>query len=384
MTAAPSSSPPRSPEAGLRRTLVQVPPGVQCFVGAEARRRRAIEERTLAVFEGWDYEEIIPPLFDYAEVFADAQLAPKVYSFPGRDGSLLALRPDFTSLLAKIAAGRLAARPTPIRLYYSGEILRYDAPRAGRENELYQMGVEHLGGEARAADAEVLAIAAECLTALGAGGWTLVLGHVGVFGALVAAAGLAPPQAALVRARVEAKDRAGTREALDGAGLAEAADAIVELAALAGDREVLDRAGRLLQFCPQALAALRELSGLIDALAGAGLATRLAVDLGQLKGLDYYTGTVFQIYAQGLGSAIGSGGRYDGLLGRFGRPMGAVGFMLGLDRVARLLERQGRETAAEAGSAERVAGPDLGDALLRARARRAAGVRIRFGDGSSR
>ena len=93
---------------GSPHTLVQVPPGVQCFVGTEARRRRAIEDRVIAVFEGWDYEEIIPPLFDYADAFAETVLTPKTYSFVGRDGSLLALRPDFTSLLAKIAAGRLS------------------------------------------------------------------------------------------------------------------------------------------------------------------------------------------------------------------------------------------------------------------------------------
>ena len=79
---------------GASHRLVQVPPGVQCFVGAEARRRRRIEEAVISVFEGWDYEEIIPPLFDYADVFATPGLAARTYSFVGRDGSLLALRPD--------------------------------------------------------------------------------------------------------------------------------------------------------------------------------------------------------------------------------------------------------------------------------------------------
>jgi len=151
--------------------LSQIPPGVQCFVGEEARRRRRIEERVLRVFEGWDFEEIIPPLFDYADVFADGALEARTYSFVGRDGSLLALRPDFTSLLAKIAAGRLAERPAPIRLYYSGEVLRYEPPRAGSQSELFQMGLEHLGGDALSADAEVLAVAAECLERLGVTGW---------------------------------------------------------------------------------------------------------------------------------------------------------------------------------------------------------------------
>ena len=109
--------------------LVQVPRGVQCFVGGEARRRRAIEQVATGVFAGWDYEEIIPPLFDYADVFSTPGLAAQTYSFVDRDGNLLALRPDFTSLLAKIAAGRLADREVPMRLFYSGEVLRYEPPR---------------------------------------------------------------------------------------------------------------------------------------------------------------------------------------------------------------------------------------------------------------
>ena len=163
--------------------LAQIPPGVQCFVGEEARRRRRIEERVLRVFEGWDFEEIIPPLFDYADVFSGEALAPKTYSFVGRDGNVLALRPDFTSLVAKIAAGRLRDRPAPMRLFYSGEVVRYEPVKAGRQSELHQMGLEHLGGDARAADAEVLAIAAECLERLGARGFVLALGHVGFLAA---------------------------------------------------------------------------------------------------------------------------------------------------------------------------------------------------------
>src|SRR4030042_1197149 len=133
--------------------LAQVPPGVQCFVGEEARRRRRIEETVVSVFEGWDYEEIIPPLVAHAAGFTGRALAPKTYSFGARDGSPLALRPDFTSLLAKIAAGRLRDRPAPMRLYYSGEVVRYEPVKAGRQSGLHQMGLEHLGGDPRAGGA---------------------------------------------------------------------------------------------------------------------------------------------------------------------------------------------------------------------------------------
>ena len=365
---------------GTPHTLVQVPAGVQCFVGDEARRRRAIESRVLSVFEGWDYEEIIPPLFDYADVFAGGALASKTYSFLGRDGSLLALRPDFTSLLAKIAAGPLLHRAAPMRLYYSGEVLRYEPPQAGRQSELHQMGLERLGGAGRAADAEVLAIAAECLEALGARGCVLALGHVGVFGGLAAAAGLAAHDVETLRERVSRRDPEGVAEVLRrhriGGGIAEG---LVGLTTLGAGPEALEEAAERFASCPPAARAVAEVAEVVSALVAAGLGPRLALDLGEVRGLDYYTGLVFRVYAPDLGFEVGAGGRYDALLARFGRPMPAVGFMLGLDRLERLLEGQGSLAAPAPPAAEVVSDASLGTALSRARERRAQGARVRLG-----
>lgn len=359
-----------------------MPAGVQCFVGDEARRRRSIEDAVVRVFEGWDYEEIIPPLFDYADVFAGEAFAPRTYSFLGRDGSVLALRPDFTCLLAKIVAGRLADRPAPIRLYYSGEVLRYEPPKAGRQSELYQMGLEHLGGPGRAADAEVLAIAAECLETLGARGWVLALGHVGVFAGLMQGSGLDAASVETLRERVEGKDPVGVREVLyRGLVPSDVTGAVVRLTSLAGDASVIEEAARAFAFNEAALAAVGELRQMVRALEEAGLGSHLVIDLGEVRGLEYYTGLVFRVYAPGLGFEVGSGGRYDTLLERFGRPMPAVGFMLGLDRVALLLARQGALPSLAAAHAEHVTGSDLGATLARARERRSAGARVRFGNG---
>lgn len=360
-------------------TLVESPPGVQCFVGAEAARRRAIEDTVVSVFEGWSYEEIVPPLFDYADVFADGALGPKTYSFVGRDGNLLALRPDFTSLVAKIAAGRLAHREPPLRLYYSGEVLRYEPPKAGRQSELYQMGLEHLGGHGASGDAEIVAVAWECLERLGVRDAVLSLGHVGIFQGLVSELGLDPAQAEAVRERVERKDAEGVAAVLASIGRSGASrDALVDLGEWSGDVSALARAERGLAACAPARAALTELRSIVEVLRKAGLGDHVTVDLGEAAGLEYYTGTVFRIYARTLGFEVGGGGRYDTLLGRYGRPLPAVGFMLGLDRVALLLDRQQGAPAPAVSTTEIVAGPDLGGALEEARRRRASGARIRF------
>ena len=363
--------------------LSQLPPGVQCFVGEEVRQRRGIEERVLRVFEGWGFEEIIPPLFDYADVFTDGALAARTYSFVGRDGSLLALRPDFTSLLAKIAAGRLASRPAPIRLYYSGEVLRYEPPRAGSQSELYQMGLEHLGGEPRSADAEVLAIAAECLSGLGVRGFLLTLGHVGIFSGLAETAGLSGPDLLAIRDRVESKDASGVADALRAAQVAgPAADSLVRLATLSGGAEVLGEVKRVAAPSPAAAVAARDLEAVVTALHQAGLSEHIALDLGEVRGLDYYTGLVFRALAPGLGFEVGSGGRYDSLVSRFGRSLPAVGFMFGLDRLDLLLHRQGVSLADSSPEALPVSASDVGQALAAARRLRGEGTRIRFcGDG---
>jgi ATP phosphoribosyltransferase regulatory subunit len=361
---------------------VQIPPGVQCFVGEEARRRRAIEGVVTGVFAGWDYDEIIPPLYDYADVFEGPSLARKTFSFLGRDGSVLALRPDFTSLLAKIAAGRLAELPPPIRLYYAGEVLRYEPPKAGRQSELFQMGLERLGGGRALGDAEVVAIAVECLEAVGAADFVLALGHVGVFAGLLENCSLDPAQVDTLRARVESKDASGVTEASRGAQVPEAVrGALVRLTHLAGGLEALDEARRAFAFAPGARAAVDELAATAAALVEAGLGDRLAIDLGEVRGLDYYTGLIFRVYARGLGFEVGGGGRYDSLLARFGRPMPAVGFMLGLDRVALLLDRQGAPAEGARMPAAAIDEGGVGDSLRRAREKRAQGARVRLGKG---
>ena len=273
-----------------------------------------------------------------------------------------------------------------MRLYYSGEVVRYEPVKAGRQSELHQMGLEHLGGEARAADAEVLAIAAECLERLGAREWVLALGHVGVFDGLVEGSGLDGERLEALRERVESKDAGGRAPRPRGVRPCPGHRGRRSSGSprwRAGSRS-LDEAARAFAFCPPAAQAVDELRAVAGALRAAGLADRLAVDLGEVRGLDYYTGLVFRVFAPGLGFEVGGGGRYDTLLARFGRPLPAVGFMLGLDRVALLLERQGvrRAVAPRPGGAGSAATTSARRSPRRGR-RRASGPRVRFGNGGA-
>src|SRR5919204_2367870 len=170
------------------KAYTQIPPGTQILIGRAAEHRRVLERAICSVFEGWSYEEIIPPIFDYYDVFVKAMgTGPEeqIYRFIDREGNILALRPEFTSLVAKTVATRLAAAPRPIRLFYSGEVLRFEKPKGGRQREFAQIGVEHYGGVGKSSDLEVLLIAVEALQRLGIEAFQINLGSVDFFGGIV-------------------------------------------------------------------------------------------------------------------------------------------------------------------------------------------------------
>jgi ATP phosphoribosyltransferase regulatory subunit len=334
----------------------------------------------VAVFEGWGYDEIVPPLFDDAATF-DPSLASRLYTFTGREGTTLALRPDFTSLVAKIAAGRLRQVKAPLRLYYSGEVVRYEPPRAGRQSEFHQMGLEFLGGGGAVADLEVIAIAIECLESVGVKDFVVALGHAGVVTSLLDDVGLGAedPGRETVLDGLNRRDPLAVAQALSiASGSDSARQALIGLAEDNGIRQSLEAARAVLGGSARARGALDELESVTRTLEEAGLRGRVAIDLSESRSLDYYTGLVFRIYASGLGFEVGGGGRYDALLGRLGRPMPAIGFMLGLDRLALLVERQGAALAPPLPKATRVTGKTLGQSVREARERRARGEKIRF------
>ena len=364
----------------MTRARLQLPPGASCFTFDEARRRRGIESRVVSVFRGWGYDEIVPPLFDEAATF-DSSLASKLYTFTGREGSTLALRPDFTSLVAKIAAGRLRHVKTPMRLYYSGEVVRYEPPRAGRQSEFHQMGLEFLGGGGPGADIEAIAIAVECLEAVGVRDLVVALGHAGVVTALLDAAGLTAddPRREETLASLSRRDPLAVSAALAGANAPLAVHAaLTGLAEDNGIRQSIEAARAAMGGFDAARAALDDLEITSATLRGANLAGRIAIDLSESRGLDYYTGLVFRIYGAGLGFDVGGGGRYDALLGKLGRPMPAIGFMLGLDRLSLLVDRQEGASEGLTPRSRKVSGPTLEMALREARGLRAKGETISF------
>ena len=233
------------------KAYTQIPPGTQILIGRAARRRRALERTICAVFEGWSYEEIIPPIFDYYDVFIKGMgtgLEEQIYRFIDREGNILALRPEFTSLVAKTVATRLAALPKPIRLFYSGEVLRFEKPKGGRQREFAQIGVENFGGLGKAADVEILLIAVEAFNRLGIPRFQINLGSVDFFGGIVDRIDLPAEQIAQLKDVLNLKDQSSLETLLGKLPLEERRKNILRaIPHLTGGRPVIEEARKLVR-----------------------------------------------------------------------------------------------------------------------------------------
>lgn len=314
-----------------RPPITATPPGALDLSGPAVVRRRALQRGTMDVLARAGFEELSPPTFEYEEVFrraGGAEVAEKLIRFVDLDGRILALRYDFTSSIARMAATTFADAPGPLRLCYSGPVYRQE-PERGRARETLQVGAELLGQGDLAADVEIVRLTLALAKAAGVREFQLNLGHAGVL-----AGGLSALEAELradVRRWIDRKDRGSLARALEGAP--PGARALLDLPFVIGRRDALDAA---LRGAPAtARPALMHLAALDAALAAEERA-HLVYDLGEVRGLDYYTGIHFEVFVAGAGRAAGAGGRYDDLMGRFGRAMPAVGVSLDLDTLAEL------------------------------------------------
>lgn len=321
-----------------------LPQGVVDLIYQDAASKRELESALRGCFRAWSYDELIPPSFEYADTLASeagTQLAEEMYRFTDRDGRTLALRPDLTIPAARVAATRLYDQTMPLRLFYVGSVFRYEAPQAGRQREFTQAGIEHLGAGTPAADAEVLALAVEALRTAGLSQFQLALGQMAFFRGLLAELDAPAPAVQALQAAIDRKNPADLAAALDGLAVAGSLRAaFTALPGLQGGPEVL-LAGRAICANPAMRGALDWLAAIHDLLAAYGVADEITFDLGETRGMEYYTGITFKGYTPGLGFSICSGGRYDDLVGHFGRALPAVGCALWVDRILLARQRQG-------------------------------------------
>ncbi|PYM76975.1 MAG: ATP phosphoribosyltransferase regulatory subunit [Candidatus Rokuibacteriota bacterium] len=323
----------------------QLPKGARIYLPDEAERKRHVEAELLDVFRRWGYREIVTPTFEYSDVLAtgtDEAVQSNMFTLVDREtGRMLALRPDITPQIARVVATRLRDEPKPIRLGYVTNVFRYDEPRVSHYREFYQAGVELVGLDQPEAEVEIIAMAIEGLRALGLERFQIDLGHPDFVRGLLDEAKADPAAVSELRAALARKD-GSTLERLvaDLAPPAHVRDALLALPTLFGRESVLEQAAGFARN-ERAARALGNLAEVYRLLKIYGLGESVLLDLGEVRGFDYYSGTYFEAYVAGFGAAIAGGGRYDDMLGRFGYDCAAVGFAFDIGRALSVMETQG-------------------------------------------
>ena len=332
-----------------------IPSGTRDVLPDETREVRAITDSLRSVFERHGYGEVYTPALEYEAVLAraghaargggsaDAQPAYRVFD---ETGAVLVLRSDMTIPIARVVATRYPQVEPPLRFCYLAHCYRGVRPSRGQPRELLQAGIELIGSPAPEGTAEALTVLCAALDAVGLEGYRIGLGDASLFPSLMASLDVPEQARPLLLDALVQRDFVALGEVLAGLDLgADARSLLLEVPQMRGGSEVLDASATAVA---DAASNMRQ----VHALLAPDVAARVIFDLGLVRSLGYYTGAVFEVYDPALGAPIGGGGRYDDLLGHYGRPLPAVGFALGVERlhIALAGEERGEPGQAHAGA----------------------------------
>ncbi|MDD2665372.1 MAG: histidine--tRNA ligase [Methanocellales archaeon] len=304
---------------------IQRPRGTQDFLPEEMAKRRFIESKMRKTVESWGYQEIQTPIFESLYLFtlrSGDTIIDQSYIFDDKGGRKLILRPELTEPVTRLYVEKLQADPKPLKLYYFSNCFRYERPQKGRFREFWQFGVELIGSDRPEAEVEVIALASSVLDNIGLKG-DLHVGHLGALRSLIG--DLSDEQKNAIIRSIDKRDYEGLRTYLDEIGATALEENIRALIKSEDIKEARETVGDV--------PALERLEDISDQLDLYGISHK--IDFSVARGLEYYTGMVFEIYAEGLGTEnqICGGGSYR-LAHLFGgEDTPSTGFAFGFDRV---------------------------------------------------
>ena len=327
---------------------IQRPRGTRDFGPEEMGKRRHIEGMLRKTAENFGFREIVTPTFEHSELFTERsgeEIKSEMYMFKDKGGRELALRPELTAPTMRFYANELRHMPKPIKVYYFGNCFRYERPQAGRFREFWQLGAEIVGGGEHEGDAEIIALAAGCLENSKLEGFVTRIGHLGVLRAVLSEMGIAGEKQSNCMQLIDKQDMEGLYEILDVyASSSEEMETIKVLLSMGKTQEISDEITEVLSGNPEAENSLNNLNRTLGTLRSLGVED-YQIDLGIARGLDYYTGMVFEIDYPLLGAEkqVCGGGAYA-LADLFGaEQINSTGFAIGFDRVMTALDKQGVE-----------------------------------------
>ena len=317
--------------------MIQCPRGTRDFLPDELEKRRFYENRLRHTARTFGFREVETPIFEDAELFilrSGPNVLKELYAFEDKGGRQIALRPEMTAPVVRMFVNNMSNEPKPIKVFYFGQCFRYERPQSGRYREFFQFGAEIIGSATPETDAEAIALAYAMIGQIGVKNYRIRIGHIGVLRQRIADAGVPAERTAEVLQKLDKKLYDEARPLMEDMGVkAEDIDDIFSLTETVGGVEVLDRVpGEAGDWLRQVVSYLKVM-GVED----------LEIDLGVVRGLDYYTGMVFEAEAPALGAEkqICGGGSYtlSELFG--GEKVFSTGFAIGFDRILLALEKEG-------------------------------------------
>ena len=317
-----------------------VPEGTRDLIFEEVLAQRRLEAELMELYARLGFSPVCTPTLEYCDVFDhDRQCIPQeeIFQFTDRSGRLVALRPDNTSPIARVASSKLRDAALPLKICYSQNVYRAGDAYHARRSEILQSGVEILGGDPKAEDLCCLFTALQTMAACSQD-YKIEIGYANFFEILLFDEQISASERADLKNYIAAKNSSGFSFSLN-AVAAKAVELAAILPRLCGGADVLKKARELAGGNERALGILSYLETIYQAFSDAGYGDRIIIDLGIVQNIDYYTGLVFKGYQGGIGEEVLSGGRYDNLLGSFGYPLPACGFALNLSEVAAAKEK---------------------------------------------
>jgi len=327
----------------MSKYKIYTPEGVQDILTEECKTKKHIEASIRETLNIWAYNEIETPSIEYYDVFSDdSDLTPQemMFKFFDHNGRILVLRPDMTIPVARLAATKYKDTSWPLRFCYIGNTYRYNESGGGRQKEFTQAGAEILGEAGPKADAEVICTAIDCVLQAGLENFKIDIGQVEFFKGLMEQAGFDEDTSEKVRMFIEKKDYPGMNEVVRNIDMNEELKSIIlNIPSYFGDLSLL---GELLKrnLSAKCISALDNLKQIIEIINDYGYQRYVSIDLAMVQSLNYYTGVIFKGFTHGVGFPIISGGRYDSLVGKFGKDMPATGFSIGINLMMAALDKQ--------------------------------------------
>jgi len=317
------------------------------FLSRDAERMRYVEQVSRELAHLFGYEEAITPVvesYDLLAAKAGEEIRERMYVFKDLGGRKVALRPEFTASVARLVATKLRNEPKPMRLFSTGSLYRYDEPQYGRFREFWQANFELFGSDKPEADAEILMLTNDLLMTLGLRNYYFKIGHMGILRGILSQEGLEEEQQNSIMQLLDKKRWEQALTAARSAGASQNCQATLKKIFETKGKDafqVLKTAEESVQDFEKAVAAVENLREILELTRESEVKLEMMIETGFARGLEYYTGLVFEPYVPEIEMALSGGGRYDKLIELFGgEPIPAVGVAQGIDRIVLAMKKQ--------------------------------------------